>query len=281
MIDGHAHIISPDQALYPPAPPGGHIPPGTFDSPVDAERLLRDMDAAGVSRALLVQRGSVYGFDNSYVCDVAKQHSDRFSAVCSIDASAADGPEQVRRWHEAGAVGVRLMALGKRDDLDWLASGNAVGVWDEANRLRIPLCIHLFPWNRAAGLTEIIGLAGTYPDLPIVLDHLTNIAATEGPPGHGIDEALRTASRLPNISLKFTTIPLGAMLAAGVDAAPLIRQVVDLFGPERLFWGSDIGQSRGEYDEQVKLGRDAVQMLTPAIREQVLATNVARIYKLG
>ena len=67
IFDSHAHVISEDFDRYPASPLSGKLD-RRLDDPMTAERLIREMDAARVRHAVLVQRAHVYGYDNRYVC---------------------------------------------------------------------------------------------------------------------------------------------------------------------------------------------------------------------
>ena len=279
MFDSHAHLITGDVEKYPPAPPSGVISPGQFDNPMTLERLLEEMDKNGVAKAVLVQRGSLYGFDNSYVCDSAERHPDRLGAVCAIDATADNAPDRVRHWvTERGAVGIRLMELIKGSDITWLDSPKARIVWRTAKELGAPVCVHFFPWNRAEGLTALKSILEEIPDLTVVIDHFSNMDTKSGPPDYGIDALLRDVAAFPGVHTKFTTIPLGRLQEAGIDAAPIVARVVELFGAQRVMWGSDITQSPGTYDYMADLGRRAVAFLDEEQRRQVLEGSVRAVY---
>ena len=58
LVDTHAHLVTGDTANYPPAPPSGELKPDDLADPMTVERLLGEMDANGVGRALLVQRAA-------------------------------------------------------------------------------------------------------------------------------------------------------------------------------------------------------------------------------
>ncbi|MBL8552129.1 MAG: amidohydrolase [Hyphomonadaceae bacterium] len=282
MFDSHAHIIADDSARYPPAPPSGSLKPGELDNPMTAERLLGDMDAAGVKRAVLVQRGSIYGFDSSYVCASAARYPDRFAAVCSIDGTAADADEAVRRWvGEFGAAGVRFMELIKGSDLSWLASPSARKAWRTAASLKTPVCVHFFPWNRLGGLAALKEILAETPDLTVVIDHFSNMNTQSGAPDYGLDQPLMDVAAFPGVHVKFTTVPLGRLHDAGIDAAPIVARVVEAFGARRVMWGSDITQSPGTYDHMVSLGRSAAASLSEADRAQVFEGAVQSVYGHG
>ncbi|MEO0030876.1 MAG: hypothetical protein RIS94_634 [Pseudomonadota bacterium] len=282
LIDTHAHLVTGDIAAYPTSPPSGALNPGDLDNPMPVERLLAEMDASGVEKAVLVQRGSIYGFDSSYVCDSAARFPDRLVAVCSIDATAPDGANRMVHWvDQRGAVGIRLMELVKGMDIGWLDGPVARPVWEEAARLGAPVCVHFFPWNRVEGLTRLAGILRDIPGLSVVIDHFGAIRSDAGAPDHGVDDLLAGVAAHEGVSVKYTTIPLGRLAAAGIDARPVVRRVADLFGTDRMMWGSDITQSPGTYAEMVELGLRSVEGMTDAEREAVLSGTARRVYGRG
>jgi len=85
------------------------------------------MDDAGVSHAVLVQP-SVYGWDNSYLCDCLDHWPDRFAGVCLIDPDAADPRKELDHWcGERGCQGVRLNII-RQPDPSWLAAPKTMRV---------------------------------------------------------------------------------------------------------------------------------------------------------
>ena len=279
MIDTHAHLVSDDKEKYPPAPPGGILPPMAFDNVMTAETLLQEMDRTAVDRAILVQRGSIYGFDSAYVCESARLYPDRFAAVCSIDASQPDCGEAVHYWvKERGAVGIRLMELIKDSDIGWLDSRVGRDVWHAAAELNVPVCVHFFPWNRAVGLARLQQILSDVPGLVVVVDHLSSIQSDAPGPDYGVDDLLSSIAQFDNVVVKFTTIPLGRLDKAGIDARPLIERVSQLFGADRMMWGSDITQSPGNYAYMAALGQSSVGGLPTAQQEMILGGTAMRVY---
>jgi L-fuconolactonase len=129
LFDCHAHLIAGDPVRYPLVAQDGKPAARELEEPMTAERLLGEMDRNDVVRAVAVQRASIYGYDNSYVCDSAAKYPDRLVAVCAIDAVNPRGPEHVQHWvRERGAVGIRLMELVKGSDLSCGLTTGARGV---------------------------------------------------------------------------------------------------------------------------------------------------------
>jgi L-fuconolactonase len=279
VIDSHAHLIADDPVRYPPSAIEGALKPVDLPASMTVEQLLGHMDTARVSRAVLVQRGSIYGFDNSYVCDSAARYPDRLTAVCAIDARLPNAAAAVRHWiGDRGASGIRLMELVKGSDLSWLASDAAREAWRQAHALGVPVCVHFFPWNRAAGLAALNDILQEMPDVTVVIDHLSNMNTQMGAPTFGIDAQLREVAGFARVFVKCTTIPLGRLREAKIEACPIVASVVDLFGAHRVMWGSDIAQSTGSYQYMVDLAHAAVATLDARQQRQVLAETAHAVY---
>jgi len=276
LFDSHAHLVADDRARYPLAPLREDLGAPEIGAPLTAEGLLAELERLPVRHAVLVQRASLYSFDNRYVCDSARKYPQRFSAVAAIDARAEDAPVQVRRWvRESGAVGIRLMEPKREAGLSWLVSS---AVWDAALELEVPVCVHFFRWNRVAGLTALETLLRSRPQARVVVDHLSNLAAESGPPDYGLDAPLLALLKYPRVALKFTTIPLGALEEQKIDTAAVIRRVASEFGAERLMWGSDVTQSKGSYAHMIGLAMRATASLSPAERRQALFETAQAMY---
>jgi L-fuconolactonase len=279
IFDCHAHIVSDNLDRYPTNPLGGTIREGDLDEPITAERLLRMLDDNEVERAVVVQRAYIYGFDNSYVVDAAAAYPDRLRAVCMIDALDDDAPAQVRHWVAGrGAIGIRMSEPYRGADASWFSSPRAMAVWETAAALGIPVRLHLFRWNRLVCLPAIADLAARFPQLTIVVDHLSNLAAEEGPPSFGLDEPLRALIALDNVFLLFSTINLAKLVVEDRPAAPVIEHLTAAFGAHRLLWGSDIGQSKASYEQMRAMADAAVAGLSGDERRQLLYDTGKAVY---
>jgi len=111
IFDTHAHVLSADTGRYPYSMLRGDtrppVPPMTF--PV--ERLVEAMDATGVDRACLVQRATLYGYDNSYALDSVAAYPERFRSVAVLDAEDPAAPATLARLvREHGLAGLRIVA---------------------------------------------------------------------------------------------------------------------------------------------------------------------------
>lgn len=277
MLDSHAHILSSDTISFPPAQPTPETLEFLNNNAFETDDLIARMDENGVERALIVQRGQIYGSDNRYVCAAAAAHPDRLRAVCGIDSRAASSLDAAQAWLDAGAVGLRLMGGPQEPGLEWLAGENARAVWRLCADRGVTLCVHLFRPRREDGLARIEALLDEFALPWLVVDHLANTRIDDAE-NAGIDEPLRRLAGRGNVALKFTTIPLGDLRARGIDPGGVVSAYAALFGEERLIWGSDITQSAGTYRDMVALALEATGALPEALRRQLLGANAARIH---
>lgn len=291
MFDTHAHVLSADAARYPPSAEGRKSATPTY--PV--ERLLADMDAAGVSRACAVQRYHHYFVDNSYVLDASRPHAQRLSAVVMLDGLDAKAPALLRAMTDRQRVGaLRLATLHHTNyDMAWLNGPSAMRLWEEAAKLALPVCVIGYVRHLPFNLPAIGALAERFPDTPIVIDHLGLPHAPlkflamvsegrplppPGPPDYGISPELLALRERRNVHYKLTGLNLEYLDAMGVNAAELMRRFVDEIGAERVMCGTDIGQTDGPYSRIVAAIRASLALLSDAERAAVLSGTANRVF---
>jgi predicted TIM-barrel fold metal-dependent hydrolase len=286
LFDTHAHVLSDDTHAYPYSSLRGGAQPPVSPLVYPVEQLIAEMDAGGVARACLVQRATLYGYDNSYVLDAAERFPDRFASVVVLDAQDPGSPGQLRQLvRERGAAGLRIVAPTlSRDETDWLAGDEALGLWRAAAELGLPVSVILYRLNNEAGRAALRNIAQHFPT-PILIDHVglphastpeCKWAAAQGldysippPPDFGI-ELLSDFADLGHVHFKVTDINFDRLEDAGHDAATFVRALADRFGALRLVWGSDVGQSPKPYAAKIARVRDAARLLSPDERAAFL-----------
>jgi L-fuconolactonase len=274
VVDTHAHIISSNPARFQLAPSSGALRDWPAERFVDADRLLGRMQLAGVDRAVLVQYSSAHGYDNRYVLATAQQHPDHFVAVCTLDGRLPEAPEQLSACVRDGAVGLRLRAPGRAGALNWLT---CEPLWQRAAELHVPVCVHFAESMQAEGLRLLPGLLAQFPSVPVVLDHAGNPPWRAGPPHYGLQPVLSLA-RFEQLTIKFATINLERLHAAGVAPGLALERMVASFGARRMMWGSDAPNTPGDYAEMLDWMRTAMSSLAAADQAWILAGAALRVY---
>ncbi len=275
IVDTHTHIVSSDDSRYPLAPPEGLPRMSWFDEhPVTAEQLVEALDAGGVAGAVVVQAKGAYGFDNSYAADGREVAPSRLVNASIIDMEAPDRLGQLSYWAtDRGMLGTRLFDIPTASP-SWLNDPATASVLDRARELgiRISLCVLEGSIPRVGNLLDLA------PDLPIALDHCGFANFTGGPPYKAAD-ALFALQSHANLRLKVTTTTLRAGREAGDDPRDVLEHLCEVFGVERLMWGSDYPQHHSEpYPEIVALARHGCSRLSPDEQSRFLGGTALELW---
>lgn len=253
IIDSQIHLIAPRT----PARPWSIEEPTLHGwSSFDDERILAEMAAAHVDRAVLVP-SIVDGDRNDTALAAATLHPRRFATMGRLDLRQPLPRGSLATWRaQPGMLGVRV-TFHRGGAAAWLTDGTADWFWPEAEAAGLPVYVHV-P-RQAPRLAEI---AARHPDLRLAVDHfgLTD-GVRQDEIDRLVDDVVALAS-LPNVSVKASGLP-----SLAGDAYPYpsmierVRRVVDAFGPERVFWGSDLSRLKGSYDECVRMFTEELPFL--------------------
>ena len=249
MIDGHVHVWTLDAERYPWQPTLKHVPIPTVAA--EAEDLLAEMDAAGVELAVLVQP-SVYGWDNSYLCDSVDHHPGRFVGVVLVDPRSENAADDLRHWcAERGCRGLRVNLVGTPDDASWVLGESQARMFATAAELGIAVELQTLP--QQAGV--ICELARGFPSVTFIIDYLGTDAFHDG---KGLP-AVALLAREPNVAFKLLSLSQDSSLAYPfADLFPLYEGAVAEFGADRVVFGTDFPhvRDRSDYAESARWLRE-------------------------
>lgn len=300
LYDSHAHLVSDDLERYPRkgfriAPPKDGAPairppfgPGTVGipggmhgpNPVNekptAEQMHRWMAEENVVGIAAVQKGMIYGTDNSYIVDAANLFPDEMSAVIIVDPQACETPQVMRDLAKRGVVSIRFFPVNVTDKAAWLGSEAALAVWTLADELGLVVDLEAPPYDAPLMIPVVESMADRFPDLSIVLDHLFMPVVTD--PAFGIGSQYDGFASRDNISLKWTSLIMDVIREQGVAPEAVLRRAVDYFGADKVMWGSDIGTSSGTYKEMVERAVASTALLNEQERRKVLHDTGRRVF---
>jgi predicted TIM-barrel fold metal-dependent hydrolase len=112
-------------------------------------------------------------------------------------------------------------------------------LWAAALRLGIIICAHIQPRTQFAFIDQLAALLTAFPDLPVVLDHAAYPRAAEGVDSETVAQVAKLAC-YTNLHLKLSFAVTGSEETYPFrDTHPIIRRLIEAFGPERCMWGSD------------------------------------------
>jgi predicted TIM-barrel fold metal-dependent hydrolase len=265
IVDSQVHIWAADR-------PDRPWPPGTAHRahrpvPLGAADLLREMDEAGVDRAVLVPP-SYEGDRNDLVLEAAATWPHRLRAMGRIAVERPMTQEELAGFvAQPGMLGIRL-TFHLPATRPWLYDGTADWFWPLAERLGLRLMI--LP---VGSLPRIGEIAARHPGLRIAIDHISHHRGLEEAPAIHRDEveALVALARLPNVSVKTSCLPYFSSEAYPFrDLDDVIRRVFDAFGPHRCFWGSDMTRLPCSYRQAVTHFTEELRWMSEAEKDLVM-----------
>jgi L-fuconolactonase len=275
VVDTHSHVIAQDEQRYPRAPMGGKASDWSRERPADAPAMLAAMAAAGVAQSVLVQASTCYGHDSSYVAAAVQAHPAHFIGVYSVDPLAVDAVQQVQRWSSAGLAGLRIFIAGHTTANHDVRLDDPRGfpVWQYAADHHIPICVQI----RADGLPQLALLLREFPKVNVLLDHFARPVLEDGPP-YAQAQALFALAAHNNLHFKFTSHNVRESKVGLATQASFARTVVDVFGAQRIAWGSNFSASSGSLKEQLDEALSATAELSGEERRWIFSGTARALY---
>jgi predicted TIM-barrel fold metal-dependent hydrolase len=276
IFDCHLRVVSDDHERYPHDDFFGHKPPWIVERPKTTEQMLAEMDEAGIEKAILVSSPIVYGFDNTYTADSVDRHPDRFGSTCAINVRDADAAAQLRHWIvDRRMNGLRIFTSGGTmpEDSDWLADPQTYPAWETARELGISVSITMKP----GGYPQFVQLAQRFSSVPIIMDHLCSPPFDDGPPFRRADPFFALAD-LPNVYLKLTARNLTDLAALPGVTQPFVQRLVDVWGADRIIWGSNYPRTEGPLAALVQFSLRELAFLPESQRAAIFGGTASQLY---
>jgi len=255
-----------------------HASPLWFE-PVEA--LLFQMDRTGVEKAVLTQL--LGQFDNSYQAECVARFPGRFASVGAVGPADPDVVAKLRDLAKHGMRGLRLRPDARSPGDDPLA------VWRVAAELGLVI-------SCGGPTAQILGadfrtLVEELDRLPIVLEHLAGWTRPDCDRRKECWQGILDLARFPNVHLKIPALgqlvsrPVGKPLPKAppiLDPAggALLLEALDVFGADRLMWGSDfpVVSSREGYANALFWTRDLFAGRPSSDVDAIFGGNAERIF---
>jgi L-fuconolactonase len=275
IVDAHLHLWDLERSDY------SWITPelGPLHTTITADRAHGELTAAGVDRAVLVQAEDSVA-DTGFMLEVAAKHDWVAGVVgwVQLDDPAVAEAQLDRFTADPAFVGVRhLVHDDPRDDFLALpAVRTSLGLLaDRGLPYDVPNA-----WPRHLAATG--DLAGALPELTVVVDHL-------GKPPHRRPEfaewrqILAGVAALPNTVAKVSGLQVPGVPFTADVLRPAWEAALELFGPDRLIWGSDWPMTllTDGYAATWEVLSALLAEQTPDERQMILAGTASRVYRLG
>ncbi|MCU1483031.1 MAG: amidohydrolase [Subtercola sp.] len=264
IIDAQIHVWKASTSKRPW--PADAITP--HRDPLEIPEVRELMMSAGVTGALLLAP-TWEGSRNDYVLETAAADPSRFGALLRHDVSDPEAAAGLVDWRSVeGMRGIR-MSLNRGDVEGAVRRATTSGFFANSEAYGVPLSIY------APGRYDLYeSLAVEFPALKITVDH----AALEHR-GASLAEAIAPLQALaahPGIAVKASALPCfidERYPFASITEA--VYRLVEWFGAERVFWGSDLSRLPVPYDELVDVFVNHTPQLSDDERDLVLGSALA------
>jgi len=195
-----------------------------WGEPLDCspEAVVARVRAAGVSGGVLVQAVGAHSFDHSLVLRAAEALGDDWRAMVAVGSTVKDPMTLLDRAVALRTAGLRLFSIPD----SWLDSDIAVELVQRCAASGVGPSVCCF----AEELRAVARVSAAVPDCEIAVDHCGFV------PVGGDDRALADLAECENLVVKLST---GVFDAAPVSPRSVVSRLLDLFGAERIVWGSD------------------------------------------
>lgn len=273
FIDAHVHVWTDDLEHYPLAAGFTReaMKPPRF-TPAD---LLALCIPLGVDRIVLIQM-NFYGYDNSYMVDSIREHPGVFVGIAQVDEHGADPAAEMQRLKPLGVRGVRITPAGGNAN-GWLDGVGMQAMWKTAAQEQMAMC----PLLDATRLPDVDRMCRAFPETRVVIDHCARIRGGDPSPAAEL-RALCDLSRHKNVYVKLSAFYfLSRMGLPYTDVVPLVRSLLDAFGPQRLMWATDCPyqvQPPHTYAASLELIRDRLEFVPTADRQCLLQRTAESVF---
>ena len=267
IVDSQVHIWG---ANTPQRPwPAVQAVKAQREIPLGKDELLKEMDAAGVGRVVIVPP-SWEGERNDLAIAAAQAHPDRFAVMGRINPTLPESRGRMATWKkQPGMLGVRFV-FHRPPLRELLTEGHTDWLWGEAEKHGVPVYLLV-----DHSLVHVIdGIAAHHPELKIVMDHSGLVDGKDYQAFKDFDRLLAIAKR-PNVATKVSCFPF---FTAEKYPFPFlhehIRKAFDAFGPKRTFWGTDLSRLPCTYRQGVTLFTEELPWLKGKDLEDVMGRGV-------
>jgi len=267
IVDSQVHIWGADTPARPW--PRNRTVKAQRDVPLGKDELLREMDAAGVARVVIVPP-SWEGDRNDLALAAAQAHPDRFAVMGRIDPAAPESRRKIAAWkQQRGMLGLRFV-FHRSPLLELLTEGKADWLWPEAEKHGVP--VYMLVPHRNLQFVEKV--AARHPGLKLVMDHSGLVDGRDDEAFKEFDKLLALA-KFPNVATKVSCFPFFTTQKYPFrNLHPYIRKAFDAFGPKRTFWGTDLSRLPCPYPQGVTLFTEELPWLKGQDLEYVMGRGV-------
>ncbi len=238
------------------------------------EDALTEMAAAGVDGAVIHPPSSLGEPVNVYAVEAVRQHPHKFCILGHMDLASPERESIVAHWRErTGMLGFRF-TFNQPHQQAWWSDGSLDWFWTACEKadLRIGLLAS------GANMAALAKIAVQHPALKLHIDHIGRGGGGKGVVDDAVFADLKdmlALAQYPNIAVKLSGAPsYSSQPYPYKNIHGYLRQIIEAFGPERCFWGTDITRMPCSYRQCVTMYTEEMPWLKGRDLELVMGGAV-------
>ena len=274
MIDAHQHFWALERGDY------GWLTPDFAPiyrdfGPVDLKPML---ERFGIEGTILVQAAPTVA-ETRYMLELARENGFIKGVVGWVDFEAEDAADRVAGLAEdPRLVGFRPMIQDIADP-DWMLKPSLAPAYEALLASELVFDALTLPQH----LQNLLKLADRYPDLRMVVDHGSKPRIAAGEISGWAADMKAIADNTPAFC-KLSGLVTEAGKTWTIDTLrPYVVHLLEVFGPQRLIWGSDwpVCTLACSYEDWVGMTSELLKDLGEAEKQAVMGGNAERVYLPG
>lgn len=235
-----------------------------------ADDALAEMASAGVDCAVIHPPSALGEAANEFAVEAVRKHPDKFCILGHFDLKSPDREKIVARWRERPSMLGFRFTFNLPEQKTWWTDGSLDWFWPACEKAGLVVGLLATGEN-----IKVLGkIAERHPGLKLNIDH---IGRGGGRSGKKDNEAyadladMLALAKLPNVGVKLSGAPsTSSQPYPYKNIHGYLRQIVEAFGPDRCFWGTDITRMPCSYRQCVTMFTEELGWLKGRDLERVM-----------
>ena len=243
--------------------------------PTDLAPLLKNCALNG---CIAVQANQAE-IENDFLLSLANKHDIIKGIVGWIDLQAENVEERLDYYTQFPKIKGFRHVIHDEADIDFMLRPAFLNGISLLEKYGYTYDILIFPEH----LPNTLKLVQTFPNQSFVIDHIAKPSIKTGNT-EGWQKALKTVAAYENVSCKISGMVTEADWKQWqkADFTPYISDVVDLFGIDRIMYGSDwpVCTLAASYKKQYSIVKDYFSTFSATEQQKVFGANAVQFYNL-
>ena len=242
------------------------------------EDLQPHLENCGIVKSVFVQTQHDVA-ENRWVLGLAEANDFIAGVVGWVDIAAEDCEDQLLEFRDHRKfVGIRHIVQDEPDD-DFIIRPDFLRGLGVLQKHSVPYDLLFYTQH----LKHAVRLGQEFPELPMVIDHLSKPKIKDAITA-GWQEELQAAAKFPNIYCKLS----GMVTEADwnnwkpADLKPYVETALEAFGPDRCMFGSDwpVCELAATYEQVYSALVEVIGPVSDAEREKIFGGTARKFYGL-